>query len=117
MLKEASETVDERKYRGTAWAEFEGLPDAAKQKAADRVRALQMAEALHLAGTTHVHAMSQAARIHNVSTRTLYNWQEMVEGVAPEDRLASLVPRNRLAKRQSAKAICPAPEPEPPTVS
>ena len=49
-----------------------------------------------------MHAMSHAARMHDVSARTLYNWLGMIEGVAIEDRLAYLVPRNKLAQRGDA---------------
>jgi putative transposase len=106
LLKDASETPAETHDRGTAWANYDGLTEAAKQKAANRLKAIQTAEALYTAGSTHLNAMATAARAHNVSTRTLYNWQDMIEGVAPEDRLAYLVPRNRLAKRKPTKTAC-----------
>lgn len=102
LLKDAVETIDEHHDRGTAWADYDGLPDSAKAKAADRLKALMIAESLHLAGATHVHAMSTAATMHKVSVRTLYNWLEMIEGVAPEDRLAYLAPRHRLGHKSAA---------------
>ncbi|PCH67053.1 MAG: transposase, partial [Rhodobacteraceae bacterium] len=99
LLADAADAPDAHADRGTAWAEFDGLPNAAKAKAAERLKSLQVAETLHRAGATHVHAMSQAARMAGVSVRTLYNWLEMIEGIAPEDRLAYLVPRNRLVQK------------------
>jgi hypothetical protein len=101
LLKDAVETIDEHHDRGTAWADKDGLPDSAKAKAADRMKALMIAESLHLAGATHVHAMTTAATMHMVSVRTLYNWLEMIEGVAPEDRLAYLAPRHRLGQKSA----------------
>jgi putative transposase len=99
LLADAADAPDAHADRGDAWAEFDGLPDAARAKAVERLKSLQVAETLHRAGATHVHAMSQAARMAGVSVRTLYNWLEMIEGIAPEDQLAYLVPRNRLAAK------------------
>lgn len=103
LLSDAAETTDERQDRGTAWAEYDALPVSAKEKAEKRLKALSVAEALHSAGLTHVAAMNEAACRSGVSARTLYNWAEMIEGVAEDDRLAYLVPRNRLAKRESKR--------------
>ncbi|MDK3072727.1 transposase domain-containing protein [Sedimentitalea sp. JM2-8] len=106
LLAEAAETMEEVRDRGSAWAEFDALPDAAKEKARERVTALQMAARLHQSGCTHLDAMSEAARQCGVSGRTVYNWAQMVEGVAEEDWLAYLAPRNRLTRRQPARASC-----------
>lgn len=106
LLAETAEAPDDRPDRGTVWATFDALPEQAKQKAQSRLEALRLAETLHSAGCTHVAAMNEAARQNQVNARTLYNWAEMVEGVADEDRLAYLVPRNRLARRKSTRAVC-----------
>ncbi len=106
LLVDASETPDERPDRGCAWAAFDSLPETAKTKAKTRLAALQMVDGLHQSGVTHVHAVAEAARQCGSSARSIYNWIGMIEGVAPEDRLAYLVPRNRLAQRTPIKATC-----------
>ena len=106
LLIDASETPDERPDRGNAWAAFDSLPETTKTKAKSRLTALQMVDGLHQSGVTHVHAVAEASRQCGSSARSVYNWIGMVEGVAPEDRLAYLVPRNRLAQRMTSKAPC-----------
>lgn len=106
LLTDAADTPDERPDRGSAWAAFDSLPETAKTKAKTRLTALQMVDGLYQSGVTHVHAIAEAARQCGSSARSVYNWLDMVEGVAPEDRLAYLVPRNRLAKRAPTKAPC-----------
>lgn len=101
LLASAAREPEERPARDAAWAEYEALPDRDKEKAADRLRALQFAEGLHRSGCTQVVAMAEAAREQGVSPRTLYNWAEMVEGVAHADRLAYLAPRHRMARRRA----------------
>lgn len=95
-----------RRDRGTAWADFDSLPDKDKAKAETRVRALKMVAQLHTSGMSHVSAAAAAAKASDVSIRTLYNWQEMVEGIAPEDWLAYLAPRTRSPARKGRKADC-----------
>ena len=44
LLADTAGAVDERIDRGTAWADFDELPVAVKEKAASRLKALQVAE-------------------------------------------------------------------------
>lgn len=106
LLQESEDTPPARLDRGEAWALFDRQSAAAKDRAEARLRAIQIAEALHTSGATHVHAIAEAARQADCSTRSLYNWLEMIAGVAPEDRLAYLVPRNRIAARKASKSNC-----------
>ncbi|MVO16827.1 transposase domain-containing protein [Parasedimentitalea huanghaiensis] len=106
LLKEAAETPDERPDRGTAWAVFEQLPERVKTKAKDRLAALDIVDGLYCTGVSHVHAIAEAARQCGSSQRSIYNWLDMIEGVPPEDRLAYLAPRNRIAARKATKATC-----------
>ena len=93
--------------RDTAWAEFEGLTAAAKAKAAYRLALIDEVDLLNAAGLTKTNAVAQTARVHGVSTRTIFNWLTMVEGVSVEDRLAFLVPRQQLAEKPTKVLIDP----------
>lgn len=104
LLADAAEAPSPQQSRGEVWAAFDALPEAAKQKARDRLRALDLVETLHISGASHVNAAAEAARQHGVSSRSIYNWLEMVEGIAAEDRLAYLAPRHRTAARKPKKA-------------
>lgn len=95
-------TATTRLDRAEAWLVFDQLPEASKAIAKDRLRAILKIEALRNAGATHVAAVNAVAAAVDTSERTLYNWLAMVEGVAPEDRLAYLVKRNRLAQRTTS---------------
>lgn len=106
LLKDSADTPPARLDRGEAWALFDRQSASAKTRAEARLRAIQMAEALHTSGATHVQAIAEAARQAECSTRSLYNWLEMIAGVAPEDRLAYLVPRNRIGARTASKSTC-----------
>ncbi len=106
LLADADEEPAETRDRGTAWSEFDALPEAAKQKARTRLIALQLAEQLYRSGCTHLDAMSEAGRQCGVSGRSVYNWAQLVEGVAEEDWLAYLAPRNRLADRKMTTKKC-----------
>ena len=104
LLKEAASIPDARPDRGAAWATFDRLPESVKAKAKSRQAALQIVDTLHFTGVTHVHAVAEAARQCGSSPRSLYNWLELIKGIPPEDHLAYLVPRNRLAIRKPTKA-------------
>ncbi|MBW4708659.1 Mu transposase C-terminal domain-containing protein [Roseobacter sp. YSTF-M11] len=99
LLTQKLEAEDARPDRGQAWTDFEGLKDSAKAKARMRLEAIRLIEALHGAGNSHVAATDAVARKYGVSSRTIYNWLSMIEGVAEEDRLAYLVPRQSLTAR------------------
>ena len=106
LLTDAADTADEHPDRGTAWAAYDRLPESTKAKAKKRLATLQIVDGLCRSGVTHVYAVAEAARQCEFSARSIYNWVGMIKGVAPEDRLAYLVPRNRLAKRVPIKAPC-----------
>lgn len=86
--------------RDEAWAWFDALPDAVKEKAQERLKRLQMVEALVAAGTTKFLAVSEVAKQSGVSDKTLWNWFYLIEGVRSDDRLAHLAPRHRAAVRK-----------------
>lgn len=86
--------------RGALWAAFEKLPEATRAKAADRLRTVQAVEALVASGSSKLIAVGDVARQIGASDRTLWNWFDMIEGVAPQDRLPHLAPRHRLAVRK-----------------
>lgn len=109
LLKDAAEVMPEAKTalpRGEAWARYDALSAAAKAKAKEQLKALDQVEAFARSGVTHVVAVTEAAQVAKVSPRSIYNWLERIEGVAREDRLAYLAPRNKSAKRKSVKATC-----------
>lgn len=92
--------------RGTAWAAFEELTDSAKALARHRHAALQEVETLERSGLGRDLAVTEVARSRKVSARTVWNWLAMIDGVAPEDRLAYLAPRHRNAPRNVQRAEC-----------
>ncbi len=108
LLRAALAAQDEVRDPGTAWAEFEALPEKVKAQARARLKALRYAEGLYSGGMSQVEAMYIAGREAGVAARTMYNWQELIEGVPPEDRLAYLVPKHRLIARKVRKASCSA---------
>jgi len=107
LLREALEGKPEEKPgRAEAWNRFDALPAKTKDEAKMRLGAIQLADRICDTGVTRHQAMATAAAQCNVNVRTLYNWLELIEGVAPEDRLAYLARRNRTAERKSTKATC-----------
>jgi hypothetical protein len=89
--------------RSEAWAAFEALPQAARQKAQDRLEALQAVDALTGGALTKDMAVREVAKIAGVSPRTIWNWDELIRGVAEEDRLAYLAPAHRGAARNAPR--------------
>lgn len=87
------------------WSAFEGLPDTAKQKARDQLRAIKDIELLERGGLTRHLAVTQVAKSTGVSTRTLWGWLAKVQGLATSDRLPALAPKHRTAARK--KLISP----------
>lgn len=104
LLQGRDQPQDDRPGRDEAWAAFEALPETSRQTARDRLAAIQVAETLHAAGQTHVAAVAEAARLAGVSTRTLYNWLGLIDGVAEADRLPYLAPRHRTVQRRAPRA-------------
>ncbi|MBO6789544.1 MAG: Mu transposase C-terminal domain-containing protein [Dinoroseobacter sp.] len=86
--------------RGELWAAYENLPDATRAKAINRLRMIQTVEALVQGGTGKVLAAGEVARQEGVSSRSIFNWFDAIEGVAPDDRLPYLAPRHRFAERK-----------------
>lgn len=92
--------------RDGAWAWFEGLPEAVKQKAEDRLKALKDVEALVGAGHRKSAAVGDVARLIGVSEASIWNWYRAVEGVRADDWLAYLAPRHRGARRNVTRTEC-----------
>ena len=97
-----SETFD----RGAAWAQFEQLTDRAKDIARKRLVILQEVETLERSGLGRDLAITEVARLREVSSRTIWNWLAMIDGIAGEDQLAYLAPRHRSAPRNTLRADC-----------
>lgn len=108
LLAEAEPPSDAapEKSREQVWAEFEELPDTAKDKAKARLRILSSVEALEGAGRSRSDAVADVATMEHVGVRTIWGWFGMVEGVAREDRLPHLAPRHRQAARSDRKQEC-----------
>jgi putative transposase len=109
----AKPEVAEKPTRDAQWAWFEGLPEAVKAKARQRLAILQAVEALEAAAGRHTAVVAVAAEQKKAGltggARTIWDWFGMVEGVQVADRLAYLAPRNRAAKaRPRAKDCDPA---------
>jgi transposase InsO family protein len=101
-LKLTSFGQEEKSPRPTseeAWATYEAAKTKAKATAEQRLKRIQELEALEMAGLTRNCAVTELARSSDASARTIWNWLGLIEGVAPEDRLAYLVPRHAGPKR------------------
>lgn len=92
--------------REAAWEAFAALPERVKAKAEARLAALQEVEALGGAGMRKNLAVTEVARRHGVSARTLWGWFDLVEGVRRDDRLPWLAPRHRAAAKAGPAAEC-----------
>lgn len=100
---EITSTDDSRDMdRGEAWAWFDGLPEATKAVAQDRLRVLKEVESLTMATTKYL-AVAMVSQRVGKSERTIWNWFGMVEGVDAADRLPYLAPRHRAAKGPAGK--------------
>jgi len=96
---------DARMDRGTAWAWFDGLPEAVKAKAQERLTLIRQVEALEEPLGRNL-AVETVARGSGVAPRTIWNWLGMIEGADVADRLAYLAPRHRAAKPKRERATC-----------
>ena len=92
---------EESRDRGRVWAEFDSLDHKAKDAARTRLEAIRAVEMLQSTDVKQVAAIAAVAHQQDVSSRTLYNWIGMIDGVAEEDRLAYLAPRHKLANRKA----------------
>lgn len=99
----AAPVAAERPARDEAWAWFDGLPQAVKDKAQARLLIIQKVEALEPAVGRHM-AIVNVARLDGISTRTIWNWFGAIEGVRSDDRLAYLAPRHRAAPEEKRRA-------------
>jgi hypothetical protein len=95
---------DTKATRDDAWAAYEAVTDSAKAKARMRFDALEKVDALVAAGLTRYLATEEVARDIGMSSRSIWNWHDWVEGVAHADRLAYLVDRHQLVKRKKRTA-------------
>lgn len=109
-LADADDQQVARMDRGTAWAWYEGLPEAVKAEASARLRVVQQVEVM--AGTIGrnlaVAAVAEAERAQGRkgSVRTIWGWMGMVDGVDEADRLPYLAPRHRAAAPKRERATC-----------
>jgi len=94
--------------RDETWARFEALPGKVRAEAKRRLGIIQKVEALQGVDGNRVAAVAAVASLEKVSSRTIFNWLEMVEGVRLDDRLAYLAPKHRQgAKRRRAVPLDP----------
>jgi hypothetical protein len=88
--------------RDATWSWFEGLPEAAREKARSRLRIIQAVEAVEGQLGRHM-AVDTIARGEGVAPRSVWNWIAMIDGVRLDDRLPYLAPRHRAAKRPNTR--------------
>lgn len=103
VVKDARAEKKAGLQRDALWDWFERLPAARQEKARERLAALEAVADLVAAGRQREVAMMHVAAEMKVSLRTLYNWADLVAGVARVDWLPHLQPRH--AGRQ-AEAEC-----------
>ena len=87
-LQEVTETPAQ-----AAWRWYEVQSAKAKAEAVRRAGIVGEIDLLEAAGCTRTAAIAEVARQHRQSTSTLWNWMDLVKGVAPSDRLPALAPR------------------------
>lgn len=105
LLAQKEDAPEAKPDRGAAWAAYDALPAKTKAEAKRRLEIIQQAEDMVAIGATQVAAVNAAAAQNTkASSRTIYNWLGMVEGIDREDRLAYLVPRHRLTKAKATSA-------------
>jgi len=102
LSEAAAPAVTPAPDRDSAWTWFEGLPEAAQDKARTRLKIIQAVEALEGQLGRHM-AVQSVARIEASSARSIWNWLGMIEGVRRDDRLPYLAPRHRAAKRRETR--------------
>jgi len=92
LAQAAPVAVDSRS--NALWAAFERLSDAQKEKAQQRLSAVEAVQSFGNSCTREV-AVAWVAKEWNVASSTLWNWLAMVDGVAREDRLPALASRHQ----------------------
>tara|TARA_R110002072_G_scaffold302699_1_gene487409 strand:+ start:3011 stop:5185 length:2175 start_codon:yes stop_codon:yes gene_type:complete len=81
------------------WQNYEALTEKKKQTAKDRLDVLLSVLALEKGGVAKNVAVAMVASNIKPSSRTIYNWFNMVEGYAREDWLATLTPHHSGRKK------------------
>jgi len=103
-------TLSARQDRGEAWAWFDGLPEAVKEQARQRLMMVQRVEALTAPMGRYLAVQSVAtaetADGRPVSARTLWGWLALIDGIDPADRLPYIAPRHRAAAPKRSHAAC-----------
>jgi hypothetical protein len=95
LLAQADEApADTRPDRDTAWAAYEAASDTVRDKARARLDAIDAVGDLVAMGVTRTEALRAIADQNGVSEKTLWNWCDLITGIAHEDRIAYLVPRH-----------------------
>lgn len=94
----AEAAPSDRPDRDEAWSWFERLPEKVQDVAKARLLILQKVETLAENGQGKYLAAHHVSRSEKVGERTIWRWFEMVEGVAPHDRLPYLAPRHRVTE-------------------
>lgn len=93
--------------RDEAWAWFEKLKDAVKDKARTRLAILQQIEALEPIPSMGRHnAVCVIAAREGIGARTVWSWFALVEGVRSDDRLPYLAPRHMAAPERPRHKDC-----------
>lgn len=105
IMAEKAVTPDPRPDRDEIWSWFDGLPQQAKDRAAERLTIIQQVEAIERAMGSNL-AVQTIARQAGMAPRSIWNWRSMIEGVLIEDRLAYLAPRHRAATPTRERAKC-----------
>lgn len=95
LLAAAAPKASARIDRGAAWAWYESLPQAVKDRAEARLLIIQQVEALEPALGRFL-AVSEVAMVAAAGERTIWAWFAAIEGVRPDDRLPHIAPRNQV---------------------
>jgi putative transposase len=96
-----------RMGRDEAWAWYETLPQAVKDKAMARLAVIQQVEMLEAVLRCGRHrAVSDVAGQTGAGARTIWAWFALIDGVRVDDRLAYLAPRNRAAPARPRAKDC-----------
>lgn len=106
IAAEKAAVPEPRRDRDEVWSWFDGLPQAVKDKARDRLTVIDQVEAMER-GLGRNLAVEMIAQEAGVSARSVWNWFGLIMGVPAEDRLAYIAPRHRAVERQVARAEAP----------
>jgi hypothetical protein len=80
---------------GGTWSWFEQQSDKVKTAAKHRLKVVQAVEAACRSGLGKNAAVAQVAAAHAVTNATVWNWFQLIDGVAEADRLPALAPRRK----------------------